>query len=136
MIDVIRLPIFFTISMDSLFQARCFNCYRNKCVCCCYGHVFGGLESCRLICCSSCKYGCIFKVKLGKRSRNCHVPGQRFPRDHGMSVAPSGRVPSVRDSPSGSLATGICARLMTLHITSLSLACHCCLALLRLHDNP
>ena len=59
-----------------------------------------------------------------------------FTRDHGMSVAPSGRFPSVRDSPTGSLATGICARLMALHITSLSLACRCRLALLRLHDNP
>ena len=40
-----------------------------------------------------------------------------FPRDHGMSVAPSGRFPSVRDSRQ---------RLMALHITSLSWACRCC----------
>ena len=59
-----------------------------------------------------------------------------FPRDHGMSVVPSGRFPSVRDSPTGFFTTGICARLMALHMTSLSWAYRCCLALRRLHDNP
>ena len=53
------------------------------------------------------QYGRIFKVRLGKRIRNCHSQASGFPRDHGMSVAPFGRFPSVRDSLTGSLATRI-----------------------------
>ena len=142
MIDVIRLPIFCTISMASLFQALDVSIAigTNRCGCC-YGHVFGGLESCRLICCSSCMYGRIFKVRLANVSgtviiRNCHDPGQRISSWPRYECGTVWFLPSVRDSPTGSLATGICARVMPLHITSLSWACRCCLALLRLHNNP
>jgi hypothetical protein len=43
-----------------------------------------------------------------------------FPCDHGRSVTPSGRFPSERDKPRGSLEAGICALLMDLHMMSLS----------------
>ena len=59
-----------------------------------------------------------------------------LPCDHGMSVAPSGRFPSVLDKPAGSVETGIWARLIDLLMMSFSSACRCYQALLRLHDNP
>ena len=43
-----------------------------------------------------------------------------FPCDHGRSVTPSGRFPSERDKPRGSLEDGIWALLMALHMMSLS----------------
>ena len=92
-------------------------------VCLCYFHVFGGLECCGLVCCSTSKY-----------IQYCHVLGQRFfsvTIVGSMSVAPSGRFPSFRESLASSLATCICARLVALHIASVSWACRCCLVLLR-----
>ena len=39
-----------------------------------------------------------------------HVPNERFPLDHGIRVAPSGRLPLLRKSPTGSLLDGVCVR--------------------------
>ena len=59
-----------------------------------------------------------------------------IPCDHGMSVAPSERFPSVLDKPAVSLKTGILARLIDLQMMSFSSACRCYRALLRLHESP
>ena len=96
----------------------CFNCYRSKlCV--------DVIDMYLLVLNVATWFGAALTstVRLGKVTET-------------VSVAPSGRFPSVRDGPTGSLATGISARLMALHVTSLSWACCCYLALLRLHDNP
>ena len=41
-----------------------------------------------------------------------------FSLAHGMSVAPSGLLPSARERPTGSLTAGICALLTALHMMS------------------
>ena len=58
------------------------------------------------------------------------------PLAHGMSVAPSGLLPSARMRPTGSLTAGICALLTTLHMMSFKCACLICLAALFRQDRP
>ena len=114
-------------------SSRCLNCYRNKINVCVVV-----MDMYLVVLIVAAWFAAVpASTVVSLRWNSANVAGTvtsqaiGFPRDHGKSVAPSGRFPLVRDSPTGSLATGICARLMALHIT-----CHCCLSLLRLHDNP
>ena len=59
-----------------------------------------------------------------------------LPFAHGISVAPSGRFPSSRVRPRGSLTVGICAFLTTLQIRSFSYEWRICLGVLFLHESP
>ena len=121
-----RLPISCTISMASLFQAPDVSIAVGKNVCAVVMDVY-------LVVLKVAVWSAAAPTSTAASvnvSETVTSQASAFHRGHGMSVAPSDRFPSVRDSPTGSLATGICARLMALHNTSVSLVYHCCLIII------
>ena len=98
--------------------------------------VFVVFRTSRLVSCRLC---------IGSGSRNgdwANVSGtvkshvDDFPCDQWISVAPSGRLPSVLDSPTGSLHARTCALSMTLRRMSSIKDCLTCRGALILHDRP
>ena len=59
-----------------------------------------------------------------------------FPVAQGISVAPSGRLPSDRDRPTGSFTADVRALLTALQIISFRLECLWCLTLLFRQEGP
>jgi len=59
-----------------------------------------------------------------------------LPLDQGRMVVPSGRFPSCRITPTGSLTAGICARFMDRQRMSLRWLWRCCLGALLLQAKP
>ena len=59
-----------------------------------------------------------------------------LPFDHGIKVAPSGRLPPCVMNPVGSFCAGICAPLIARQMMSFSMAWRWCLGVLFLHERP
>ena len=71
------------------------------------------------------------------RIRDSDIPGYSgLPRMHGISVAPSGRFPSVRDRSIGSLVAGIWAFLTARQMMSFNCECRMCLVELFVQERP
>ena len=134
---VICLPIFLNCFDGFLISwPRCFDCYWRKNVCGSNVHVLHAFQVSCTICSGTSDNKSVFQVWISKRVWNGYISGQWFTLWPWDECAPSGHFPSVLDKPAGSLDTGISAHLIDLQMMSFSSACHCCRALLRLHDSP
>jgi len=86
--------------------------------------------------CGSCFHGCVAGVWVGIPVRDCDVPCQWLPLDHDRIVVPSGRLPSCRSRPTGSLTDGICALFVARQMMSLRCERRCCLGALSRQVSP
>src|SRR6218665_1509367 len=61
---------------------------------------------------------------------------RHLPHDHGISVTPSGLLPSSLVRPNGSFLEGMLALFSDLHIMSFRMLCRCCLPAFFLQARP
>ena len=88
--------------------SACFNCYRHKVICAAESRMLDYLLRCRFDGDCTCAFRSF--VNLGGQRTypsRWHPNPVGLPRTHGISVAPDGRFPSVRDRPIGSLVAGM-----------------------------
>ena len=113
----------FVDKLDCVLDPRSssFNCYWRK-----FGSlpVLGTSPSCclRLGLPPRCCCRCVGDVRVGVGVRTVTSYATGLLLVYGMIVAPSGLLPSERDSPTGSLTAAYCAFLTALHTMSFSCA--------------